>query len=477
MAIILKNSWNVPPARWGSFEDVQYAILKNCETVYNIDPDSIVLAVPLFWGIYSDLSRFKNIITNYGAIRIKEGGFYFDGSTYMWIDQNPSLEFGTGDFSLSYRFKTKSSDVLSILSYGDRHDSAGWTSYIGANGVTKFIIDDSLNQVITEDAVNHANGIKHNYLISINKSNNQTIYLDGVNTASDNVSAVGDMDTNDHDDIQIGRVWHSAGYLYYYIGALYTICINNIALTENQAKLFDTLPYALYQKVARPFYLLPIVVTTAPPTTIVPTSLAPTSLPPTTSAPTTAVPTTAVPTSLLPTTVAPTTSVPTSAAPTTLGPTSAGPTTAAPTTTTPSTPAPTTTAPTTIAPTTSVPTTVGPTTLAPTTLAPTTLAPTSLAPTTVAPTTSVPTTLAPTSLVPTSIAPTTLAPTTIAPTSLVPTTFLTTLVPTTNIPELICVKEIESTITNEFIAKSFIANQLLLESPITKELRIHGNLC
>lgn len=136
----------------------------------------------------------------------------------------------------------------------------------------------------------------------------------------------------------------------------------------------------------------------------------------------------------------------------------------------------TTVAPTTLAPTTLAPTTAAPTTAAPTTLAPTTVAP----PTTAAPTTSAPTTAAPT-LAPTTIAPTTAAPTaaptTLAPTTAAPTAVPTTLAPTTAAPEEICIKELNSIITKEFLAASFIAKEMSLRSVITKEIRLYGNLC
>ena len=68
------------PRRWGSFQDVQYAIRKNAEKIYQIDPDSIVLCMPLFWGLPPlDYSGKNNHGTNYGAT-YKDGGLDFDGS-------------------------------------------------------------------------------------------------------------------------------------------------------------------------------------------------------------------------------------------------------------------------------------------------------------------------------------------------------------------------------------------------------------
>lgn len=146
------------------------------------------------------------------------------------------------------------------------------------------------------------------------------------------------------------------------------------------------------------------------------------------------------------------------------------PTTAPPTTAAPTTPPPTTGAPTTAAPTTAAPTTAAP---PPTTLASTTVAPTTPSPTTVAPTTSAPT-AAPSTAPPTTLAPTTPVP----PTTLAPTTpALTTLAPTTAVPETICIKELNSIITKEFLATSFIAKEILLKSVITKEIRFNGYLC
>jgi hypothetical protein len=235
-----------------------------------------------------------------------------------------------------------------------------------------------------------------------------------------------------------------------------------------------TLPTTLAPTTLAPTTIVPTTIasTTLAPTTIAPTTLAPTTIAPTTELPTTFAPTTEAPTTLIPTTLAVTTQAPTTLAPTTLEPTTLVPTSLAPTTL-----AATTELPTTVSPTTQAPTTVAPTTLASTTIIPSTLAPTTLAPTTVSPTTTTPTTLPVTTLAPTTILVTTLSPTTTVPTTLGPTTLPpTTLVPTTVVP-MICVKEIDSYISNEFIMKSYIASRMLLDSYITEEMRFHGNLC
>ena len=48
MAIFLRHSYNVFPSLWGSDADVQYAVKTNCEKIYGIDSDKLVLAMPMW---------------------------------------------------------------------------------------------------------------------------------------------------------------------------------------------------------------------------------------------------------------------------------------------------------------------------------------------------------------------------------------------------------------------------------------------
>lgn len=500
MAIILKNSWNVPPVRWGSFADVQYAVKVNAEKIYGIDSDSFVLNMPGFWGLPPlDYSGKGHHGINYGTY-YKNSTLDYDGNTDKIALPNLELSGATPRTIILEIIAGSKSSIQSIIGWGENVKERQFIVHycvVSANDIYISFNDNdyytSINAIIEGERhtliVSYDGGALSTSSVQINiNGEEKSLTKAGSGTGSANTTDTG----------------YTLGYDYgtdparYFDGIINRCDILNISITTEQKKLFNDLPYGLYQKVLRPIYLLPIAVTTAPPTTptpttagpttVVPTTLAPTTLypttiaptttpiattpPPTTAGPTTAYPTTFVPTTLFQTTVGPTTKAPTSLAPTTPAPTSLAPTTSAPTSLAPTSLAPTTSAPTTpvpttIVPTTSVPTTVAPTSLAPTTLEPTTLAPTSLAPTTSAPTTPVPTTLAPTSLAPTTIAPTTLAPTTSAPTSLAPTTFLTTLAPTTNIPELICVKNLSSIINLTLDAKS----------TITKEVTLNGNLC
>lgn len=107
-----------------------------------------------------------------------------------------------------------------------------------------------------------------------------------------------------------------------------------------------------------------------------------------------------------------------------------------------------------------------------TTLAPTTV-PTTIS-TTSAPTT-VPTTLPTT--IPTTVSQTTVSPTTVSPTTLLPTTISSTAAPTTEVPITLCAKPVSSNINKVLYFESFVSQPLSLNSPITKELEIDGDLC
>jgi len=54
------------PQRWGNFQSVQYAIRKNSEKIFGVDPDSNVLNIPGFWGLPAlDYSKYNNHGTSY----------------------------------------------------------------------------------------------------------------------------------------------------------------------------------------------------------------------------------------------------------------------------------------------------------------------------------------------------------------------------------------------------------------------------
>lgn len=156
----------------------------------------------------------------------------FDGNDYITIPTHSTLKFGTGDFTIESIFKTPSTDTQSLYSYGDRADSAGWTAYIGANGIGKFIIDDGTTQVVIEDTNNHADNSFHSFSAVMDRSADGAVYIDGVATKTTDISSANlTLDTTDHDDIEIARAWYNTGYTVYYTGIKDEVRISNTART------------------------------------------------------------------------------------------------------------------------------------------------------------------------------------------------------------------------------------------------------
>ena len=108
MAIILKNSWNVPPARWGSFEDVQYAIRVNSEKIYGIDSSKNSFNMPLFWG---------NPVLDYGGQHhhgsVTDATFY-DGAFHL---KNIGSKINIGQTFLSGFTKASFSVYVRPIAY------------------------------------------------------------------------------------------------------------------------------------------------------------------------------------------------------------------------------------------------------------------------------------------------------------------------------------------------------------------------
>ena len=258
MAIILKNSWNVPPVRWGSFEDIQYAIKVNAEKIYGVDPDSFVLNLPLFWGLpILDYSSYKIPIVNYN-VKYRGNGLYFGGSSsasHLEIHDKELLAFegATEDFTVSMRFTPHylSSHQILIMK-GDANDDF-WRVHLWDN-----------NRVVCSlDAIDFATSIgrfviggQYSLINVFNKSGNGQIYVDGSPSGS-SVALNNEVLALANQYMQIGCSSYGPTF-YYFLGYIYELHIAKKVYTPEQIALFSNLPYALYQKVIRPFYFFPM---------------------------------------------------------------------------------------------------------------------------------------------------------------------------------------------------------------------------
>lgn len=468
----------------------QATIVLNCARMGLPVP---VLSMPMWEGAGNkvhDYSRNQNYGTFQGNTSWLNNILSFDGTgDGVKINHSDSVDM-TEELTFITKVKLNSVSIDYQSFVGKRsvagYDPLQWGFSTGEdvtiNELGFWVYTDAYYNYTTSSA-NLQTNTWYVFAVTYNKGTAH-IYIDGREKSAG--GALPNVLISNNDPVHLGYLTHTSindmnGYMEYAL-------IFNRELSAAQVATLYNNPHGTVEQIRKPIWIVPLAPTTPTPTTVAPTTSAPTTAEPTTLAPTTplyttigpttipvattppsttAVPTTFVPTTLYQTTIGPTTKPSTTTAPTTIPSTTLAPTTIAPTTLAPTTSPATTVFPTTEPFTTPIPTTVAPTTLQPTTAIPTTLAPTTAEPTTLAPTTVAFTTLAPTTLAPTTTAPTTIPPTTIAPTTSVPTTTLTTVPPTTAAPETICIKALNSIITEE----------IPLRSLITKEIRFNGYLC
>ena len=248
MAIFLRQSYNVKPPRWGSPLDVQYAIKVNAEKVYDVDPDSIVLAMPLFWGLPClDYSGKRNDGVNHGAY-YKDGELEFDGfGDYVNITSLSGYTSGE-NLTIYLRFKASSVDgtfnilfdreftfrlaidaISKIRCYFGEGTWGNTTSGISDNIV---VVDQSFFVVATLDVTNNV----------------ARFYVDAV----ENANYVETKNPITSDYARIGA--YSEAVSHNFPGLISEVGFAKAVRTADQIALFHALPYGLYQRVARRKY-------------------------------------------------------------------------------------------------------------------------------------------------------------------------------------------------------------------------------
>ena len=247
MAIFLRQSHNVKPPRWGSFADVQYAVRKNCEKIYDIDSDSLVLAIPCFWGLSpTDYSGQNNYSTNHGLI-YKDGGLDSSGITtggyiqldnkIVFQDQKPWTFIISVDLDALYSY-------LGLV--GNSLASGAYTRFMGTNTGLINIYNDINTKVDTSS--NFCMLRQHMYIFTHRASSVIKCYKDGkyIQTLS-----LGGIFTF----YRLGSLGSIDNYLI--DGRIKNINIFDTTLSASQIALFHNLPYGLYQPVSRIFYSIP----------------------------------------------------------------------------------------------------------------------------------------------------------------------------------------------------------------------------
>jgi len=254
----LRQSHNVKPVRWGSEADVQYAIAKNSEKIYGVDPDSNVLTMPLFFGFPClDFSGKQNHGTPYGGVAYHSGSLDFDGTDdYVGVGSGvpTSLKMGTGSFTVSAwvtidAYTTTGGRIVAVGTNVKRYELRE-TLTVTDKRIYLTIDDDTTKTDLFLTASNLDDSNRH-YIVGVRDraSDLLRIYIDGIQKVSgaDNTNNSIDEDTA----ACIGRLSEADAF---FDGLIADTRINNIALTVEQIALFYARKWDLYRRVGRTYY-------------------------------------------------------------------------------------------------------------------------------------------------------------------------------------------------------------------------------
>lgn len=273
MGIFLRHSYNIEPTQWGSDADVMYAVRENCEKIYGIDSNRQALAMP-FWersGLGSrDFSKSqKNGVLTGPTIGWKDSGIEITGDG---VSDKVNLGSITSSDLLGGAVNKQLSIVTRVYRTGnppnndypriiDKSNGSngfnGWAlhwSDVGAENRFYFVIANADGSIKSSNY----GSLDATYDIVISaKESELKIYVNGVNdTIVIDQNFVWPTVTA---NLAIGNWNHTTDRQWN--GKIFSMNVYDDFLTAPQAALFRDLPYGLYQKVSRPFYLLP----TAPP--------------------------------------------------------------------------------------------------------------------------------------------------------------------------------------------------------------------
>jgi len=246
------------PQRWGNFQSVQYAIRKNSEKIFGVDPDSNVLVMPLFWGFPClDFSGKQNHGTPVGGVAYHSGSLDFETNTQRVTFGSTALIDGNQEFSLSMgiklnTFKSATNDKWITLKtvnansnswYVFAFDNAGYKDVsfgLGLDSAGRFPLGSPV-----AGEWKHVVWTFHGN--NLGTGSDYIVYVNGVSVV---ISATGDMSGTTTGNM-LSSVVDGGAFL---DGLIADTRINNIALTAEQTALFYARPWDLYRRVGRTYY-------------------------------------------------------------------------------------------------------------------------------------------------------------------------------------------------------------------------------
>lgn len=260
MSIILKNSQNIPPARWGSFEDVQYAIRVNAEKIYGIASKNQLLTYPLFWRLPPLDYSGNNYVGNPYNLTSDFEGYHYDGAADRSIFFGDILALGDIDWSLSALVKLNSVANNIVIVGKGKNELGGIANgleyglqFAAGLGFRALIS----NQITLESVVATTTGIpdlNRLYKVTVtHDSINSKLHI-YVNGKYENTKSLGINQNQSTGGFNIGswplvsevdRPWN---------GVIIDVCLVKGIICDKTISLLNELPYGLYQKVSKPIY-------------------------------------------------------------------------------------------------------------------------------------------------------------------------------------------------------------------------------
>jgi len=255
----LRQSHNVKPERWGSEADVQYAIAKNSEKIFGVDPDSNVLVMPLFFGFPClDYSGKQNHGTPYGGVAYHSGSLDFDGvNDNVGIANNLSLN--PLQISISAWIKHAGDASIDAILSKDHNETGNvqrvWQFRKDATNKLQLIVfkaDADLSSVTGATTIADST---QRFVTGTWDGININVYVDGKRDATP-VAYAGSLQQGQTNNALIGadETGSVGSKTNFFNGLIPDTRINNIVLTAEQIALFYARKWDLYRRVGRTYY-------------------------------------------------------------------------------------------------------------------------------------------------------------------------------------------------------------------------------
>ena len=264
MVLFLNQSQNIKPIQWGSDADVQYATQKNAEKIYGINPENILLAMPMWEGtgnVVKDYSLGKNNGIVHGTIWTPQKLNFNGINSYIDLDNINSFRsfVNGGPFTFNIIVQTNLSAARRAI-IGDWNVAGSAVSFSIEFG--GWLQDITHITTVMSQLDSNAGYLDSGVVYDTITEYNITVTFDGTTRK---IFVQGDLKNFD-----IPPAWHvgvggedtilgkaGAAAVLYLDGSIKSVIMLKDSVTAEQAALFSDIPYGLYQPASEEIYLIP----------------------------------------------------------------------------------------------------------------------------------------------------------------------------------------------------------------------------